>query len=131
MLAALIDLLHAVSMVVWAAGLPLLVWRKHPHLSRAYAVYALAFVLVSQLSQWVLGECFLTTLARWAWESQPAGSAPPDVDEWFTVRLARAVFGATPSHRAIVWVSELSIVVTAALALRSLRVHRASSATAS
>lgn len=131
MLATLIDLLHALSMIAWAGGLPLLVWRRYPRLSRAYAVYALAFVLISQLSQWILGECFLTTLARWAWESQPAGTAPPDVDDWFTVRLAHAVFGATPSHRAVVWASELSIVATAALALRSLRHQRASSATAS
>lgn len=131
MLATLIDLFHALSMVVWAGGLPLLVWRRYPRLSRAYAIYALAFVVLSQLSQWVLGECFLTTIARWAWESQPPGTAPPDVDDWFTVRLSRAVFGATPSHRAVVWISELSIVATAALALRSLRPHRARSATAS
>ena len=131
MVATLIDLLHAIAMVAWAAGLPLLVWRRHPRLSRAYAVYALAFVFVSQLSQWILGECFLTTLARWAWERQPAATAPPDVDEWFTVRLSRAVFGATPSHRAVVWLSEGSIVATAALALRALRRQRASSATAS
>lgn len=131
MLATLIDLVHALSMMAWALGLPLLVWRKHPRLTRAYAIYALSFVVVSQLSQWLLGECFLTTLARWAWESQPPGTAPPDVDEWFTVRLSHAVFGATPSHRAVVWVSELSVLATAALALRSLRHQRASSAMAS
>lgn len=131
MLATLIDVVHALSMILWVGGLPLLVWRKHPKLTRAYAAYALAFVVASQLSQWLLGECFLTTFARWAWESQPPGTAPPDVHDWFTVRLARAVFGAAPSHRAVVWLSELSIVVTAALALRSLHRQRASSATAS
>lgn len=130
MLATLIDLLHALSMLAWVAGLPLLVWRRHPRISRAYAVYALGFVALSQVSQWALGECFLTTLARWAWESQPPGTAPPDVQEWFSVRLARTVFGAAPSHRAVVWVSETMIVATAALALWSLR-QRASSATAS
>jgi hypothetical protein len=135
MLATLIDFIHALTMLAWFVGLPLLVWRKYPRLTRAYALYALAFVVLSQLSYWVLGECFLTTMARTAWESQPVGTAPPDVEEWFTVRIARGVFGATPSHRSIVWLSEAAVVVTAALALRSLRPprprHRASSATAS
>jgi hypothetical protein len=113
MLAPLIDVLHASLIAVWVLGLPLLVFRRRARLSRAYAIYALTFVVVSQVSQWVLGECFLTTLARFAWESQPAGTAPPDVEEWFTVRMAKAVFGATPSHRAVVVLSEIMIVVTA------------------
>jgi hypothetical protein len=123
MLAPLIDLLHALLMLAWVLGLPLLVWRRHARLSRAYAVYALTFVVVSQVSQWLLGECFLTTLARFAWESQPPGTRPPDVGEWFTVRAAKAVFGATPSHRAVVIVSEALILATAVTALWSL--HRA------
>lgn len=134
MLATLIDLFHALSMAAWAAGLPLLVWRRHARLSRAYAIYALTFVVASQLSQWLLGECFLTTLARFAWESQPAGTAPQDVDEWFTVRFTRMVFGAAPSHRAVTIASEVAIAVTAALSLWSLHRHRpqrASVATAS
>jgi hypothetical protein len=101
MLAPLIDLFHALLMAAWVLGLPLLFWRRHARLSRAYAIYALAFVVASQVSQWILGECFLTTLARFAWENQPAGTAPPDVEGWFTVRVARAVFGAAPSHRAL------------------------------
>lgn len=131
MLAPLIDLLHATAMAVWVLGLPLLFFRRRARLSRAYAIYALAFVVASQLSQWILGECFLTTLARFAWESQPAGTAPPDVEEWFTVRLAKAVFGATPSHRAVIIVSELLIASTAVAALWSLHRHRASAQTAS
>jgi hypothetical protein len=131
MLAPLIDVLHASLIAVWVLGLPLLVFRRRARLSRAYAIYALTFVVVSQVSQWVLGECFLTTLARFAWESQPAGTAPPDVEEWFTVRMAKAVFGATPSHRAVVVLSEIMIVVTALAALWSLHRHRASAVTAS
>jgi hypothetical protein len=134
MLAPLIDVVHALLIAAWVLGLPLLVWRRHARLSRAYAIYALSFVLISQVSQWLLGECFLTTLARFAWESQPPGTAPPDVEEWFTVRAAQAVFGAAPSHRAVVIVSEALIVATALTALWSLhrpRVHRASAATAS
>jgi hypothetical protein len=131
MLAPVIDVLHAVLMAVWALGLPLLVWRRHARLSRAYAIYALVFVVLSQVSQWVLGECFLTTLARFAWESQPAGTAPPDVEEWFTVRTAKAVFGAAPSHRSVVIASEAMIAATAFAALWSLHRQRASAVTAS
>jgi hypothetical protein len=95
--------------------------KQWPRARRAYALYALVFVFVSQLSQWILGECLLTTIARWFWESQPAGTAPAGVEDWFTVRIARAVFGMAPSHRAIVWISEIAIVATAVAALASLR----------
>ncbi len=99
-LGSLVDFLHALLMVAWVAGLPLLFWRRHPRLSRLYAVYAVVFIVLNQGSRLFLGECFLTTLSRYLWEH---GGAPPRSapDEWFTVRVALAVFHLTPSHRSI------------------------------
>jgi hypothetical protein len=109
---SVIDFLHALLMVGWIAGLPLLFSRRFPRVTRAYAVYAVVFVTVNLGSRWVLGECVLTTLARWFWEhgAVPPGSAP---NEWFTVRLAMMVFHLTPSHAIIKRLSELLIMVTA------------------
>ena len=108
-LAASIDFVHALLMVVWIGGLPLLFWRRWPRLTRAYGVYAVAFIIVSQASHLVLGECFLTTLAGLCSRSATAAAS----GEWFTVRVAQAVFHLTPSHRSIVWVSEALILITA------------------
>jgi hypothetical protein len=101
-------------------GLPLLVWHRWPRLSRAYAVYAIAFVVLSQASRLAIGECFLTTFARALWEHPGAPPFEPS-HEWLTVRLARAVFRMAPSHRSIVVVSEALAVVTAAGVLYSMR----------
>jgi hypothetical protein len=125
-LAVAVDVLHAAAMVVWLAGLPLLLWHRWPRLTRVYAAYAVLFVVAYQVSRLALGECFLTTIARDLWNSGSAASAPPDVEEWFTVRLARAVFSATPSHRAIIWISQILSVGTAIGALVVVRrtLHR-------
>ena len=117
MLAASVDLIHALLMAAWMAGLPLLFWHRWPRLTRAYGIYAVAFIVVSQASHWWLGECVFTTLARWCASS----SSIPVSEEWFTVRLAQAVFDMTPSHRAVVWISEGLILVTAIGALASHR----------
>jgi hypothetical protein len=114
------DFIHAISMAVWFAGLPLLFWHAWPTLTRDYAIYAVVFVVVSQASQWLLGECFLTSIALFFWEHVPS-SAPVSKD-WFTVRIAQAVFHTAPSHRGITRVSEGMIIVAAVGALTSL--HR-------
>lgn len=81
-------------------------------------MYAVLFVLVTRMSHYLLGECFLTNISRRFWN---AASTTPDADEWFTVRFARLVFGLTPSHRAIAIVSEALVFVTAAGVLVLLR----------
>jgi len=120
LLAATIDAFHALAMVLWIVGLPLLFARKHPRLRRAFAAYAIAFALLSQLSRFVLGECFLTTLVRSVW----AHAGAVTNDEWFTVRASKAIFGVAPSHRAVSIVSELLVVATAASVFVSLRRDR-------
>ena len=119
-LAVATDLVHATLMAAWVVGFPLLFWHRWPRAARIYAVYAILFVVASQLSQWALGECFLTAMALRFWEQVP--SSAPVSKEWFTVRIARAIFHMAPSHRSIVHVSETMVVATAAAALWSL--HR-------
>jgi hypothetical protein len=116
-LAVATDFIHALLMAAWVAGLPLLVWHRWPRLSHAYAIYAIVFVIVSQVSQWILGECFLTAIALHFWEQVP--SSAPASKEWFTVRAAQAIFHLAPSHRSISRLSEVMVVATALGALWS------------
>ena len=93
--------------------MPLLFVRRWPRLSHAYGIYAIAFILASQLSHLALGECFLTTISRHLWERSFASGAPPiDSSEWFTVRLAKWIFDMSPSHRAVVISTELLVLLT-------------------
>jgi hypothetical protein len=113
-LAASVDFTHASLMAAWVLGLPLLFFRRWPRATRAYAVYAIAFVTVNLASRALLGECFLTTVSRACWrEAARAGGRAPVPQEWFTVRMAEAIFRLTPSHRGIKLASEALIFVTA------------------
>lgn len=109
------DLVHVLAMLAWAVGLPFLVWHRYPRLSYAYTVYAIAFVLISQLSHLTLGECFLTTLSRILWAS--AGS---EALGSFTVRLVNFVAGIRPTEESAVLVWEVGILATAVAVLFSL-----------
>jgi hypothetical protein len=119
-LGSLVDFVHALAMASWVIGLPLLFWHRYPRLSRGYAVYALVFIILNQISKFTLGECFLTTIARALWEH---GGAPPRTapNEWFTVRVAMAIFKMTPSHRSITILSEVLIFVCAVGMLWTMR----------
>jgi hypothetical protein len=109
-LGAFVDVVHAAVMTAWILGLPLLFWHRWPRLSRAYGIFAVGFVVSSRLSHYLMGECFLTTLARTFWQAGPSGV---EADEWFTVRFATLIFGLTPSHRAIAIGSEVLVLTTA------------------
>ena len=121
-LGACVDLAHALFMAGWVLGLPLLFLRHWPRLARAFAIYAMAFVMLNVVSRALLGECFLTAISQVCWDhaARSAGRAPA-VHEWFTVRLAEAVFRLTPSHRGIKLASEGLIFVTAIGVLASVR----------
>jgi hypothetical protein len=119
-LGSMVDVVHALLMAAWVLGLPFLFVRRWPRLTRAYGVYAIAFIVTSQLSQVALGECFLTTISGDLWQRSSA-SPPVASSEWFTVRLTKWVFDMTPSHRAIVVLSELLILLTAVGALFAVR----------
>lgn len=121
-LGATVDVAHALFMAAWVLGLPLLFCHGRPRLRRAYALYAVAFIAFNLASRAILGECFLTALARGCWERAVAGgSAVPVSQEWFSVRLARAIFGMTPTHDGIKMGSEALILATAIGVLSSVR----------
>jgi hypothetical protein len=120
-LGASVDLIHALLMVVWVAGIPLLFIHRWPRLTRLSAIYCTVFIVLSQASQLLLGECFFTTIARWCWsEGARAGSSPPPSGEWFTVRAAQAVFRMAPSHHAISRAFEALALVAAVGVLTSI-----------
>jgi len=107
-LAAAVDFTHALAMLAWGLGLPLLVWHRYERLSRAYMWFAIGFVVISVASNRILGECFLTTLARYFW--QTAGGFRDGVP--FTVLFANAVAGIRPTAREAVLAWEAAITLT-------------------
>ena len=126
-LATLMDFLHVAAMVVWALGLPLLIWHRWPRLSFAYTVYAISFVVLSQGSHFLWGECLLTTWSRDLW-----AIAGVQADGTFTGRLVNFVAGIRPSAESVVYAWQAAIVVTSVAAAwslyRGLRRRRAPSA---
>lgn len=103
--AAIVEFIHAWTMVVWVASLPFLFWHRWPKLSLAVAVYNLAFIVINRVSHWLLGECILTRVARWVGGDQG--------DEWFTVKFSRLVFGCIPSNKQVALVEQTLVLVVA------------------
>lgn len=117
LLAMAVDVTHAFAMLVWGLGLPLLVWHRFERLSHLYTLFAASFVVSSVGSHWLLGECFLTSLARWLWHA--AGAWRDSVP--FTVTLTNTIAGIRPSTRSAVFVWEIAIFVTSVGSLWSWR----------
>lgn len=107
-LGALTDVIHALLMIAWIAGLPLLFWHRYPKVTLIYCCYSILFILINQISQWVLNECIFTTIARYFWSYGPTSH---DVNEWFSVRFVRVIFGLTPTHRVIKRLTEILIAI--------------------
>jgi hypothetical protein len=123
-IAAVIDFVHALAMVAWVMGLPVLFLRSWPRARRWYAVYALTFIILSKGSQWLLGACFLTRLSTILWNV----GAPHRGDEpetWFTVRFAERIFHLRPSEDAVVLAWDVALAVSCAGLLVHLRRARA------
>jgi len=108
-LAVAIDVLHAMLMVAWVLGIPLLFWHRYKKLSMAYAIFSLAFVIVNQVSHYTLGVCIFTTIADFFYRQ--AGQVAPE--EWFTVRLSKWIFGLTPTQRSVKMATEFLICLSA------------------
>jgi len=108
LLAAGVDLTHALLMLAWGLGLPLLFWHRFARLSRVYVGFCAIFVAISLASNQVLGECVLTTLARQLW--QAAGGYRDAVP--FTVLFVNAIAGIRPTAREAVLAWEAAIFVT-------------------
>jgi hypothetical protein len=125
MLAMFVDMVHALAMLLWGAGLPLLVWHRYERISHLYTLFAALFVTLSVSSHWTLGECFLTTLARTFWRSSGGWrDAVP-----FTVVLTNLIAGVRPSTQTAVLVWEIAILATSLGSLWSWRkAHRRRSA---
>jgi hypothetical protein len=108
LLANAVDVSHALAMLLWGLGLPLLFWHRSWRLSSWYMAYALVFVVVSVLSHQLLGECFLTTLSRKLWLAGGGyrNGAP------FTARLVNSIAGIHPTDREVVLAWEVAIALT-------------------
>jgi hypothetical protein len=117
-----IDVFHALVMIIWIVGLPLLFWHRYPKLSQAYLWYALTFIIINQVSHYLLGECVLTTASSFFWNKVKSA----DAHEWFSVRFAYFIFGLTPTHKGIKIATEIIIAIAAFGGLYSLyrkRIH--------
>lgn len=120
LLAMVVDVSHALVMLAWGLGLPLLVWHRFERLSHVYTVFAALFVVLSVGSHLWLGECFFTTLARWLWLA--SGGWREQVP--FTVVVANTVAGIRPSTQAAVLAWEVAILATSLGGLWSWRKAR-------
>lgn len=114
-LAAFVDFIHALAMVFWVVSLPFLCIRRWPRWRRFCAYYALAFIVLSQASDLLLGECFLTTLSRLL--AEWSGAYVPDT--WFTVRLAQTIFNLRPSESLIADLTKAIVLIYCLLLFRN------------
>src|SRR5271157_877496 len=112
-LAVLTDVIHALLMLSWIVGLPLLFWHRYSRLSAGYAIYSLLFIIVNLTSQHVFGCCIFTVIAGWFY--QQAGW--PVTNEWFIVRAANLILGLTIPHKGIKVATELMVAISAIGAL--------------
>lgn len=110
-LSSSVDVIHAVAMVAWVVGLPLLFWHRWPRASRVYIIYALVFVVITRASHAFLGECFLTTLSRDLWN---ASGAAVREHASFTVRLVNAVAGIRFTEHSAVLLWEAAVFICSA-----------------
>lgn len=97
-------------MLAWGLGMPLLFWHRLPKLSRAYMWFSMAFVVITVVSRAVLGECFLTTIARELWLA--GGGFRDHVP--FTVIATERIAGIRPTTREAVLFWEIAVFVTSA-----------------
>jgi hypothetical protein len=126
-LGALVDFVHALAIVGRVCGLPILFLARSERLRRAYALYAVAFIGLAWVSDWLLGACFLTRLSTALWRSgTPHDTGAPET--WFTVRVAAAVFHLRPSEESVVkaWYA-LVLLSCVGLGAHALRARRARS----
>lgn len=108
-LAVATDVLHALLMLSWIIGLPLLFWHRYPRLSVAYAIYSILFIIVNQVSHYVFGCCVFTIIAGWFY-----GQAHWQItNDWFIVRVTDFVLGLTIPHRGIKIATELMVAISA------------------
>jgi hypothetical protein len=120
LLGAAVDAVHALAMLVWGLGLPLLFWHRRMSLTRIYTVYSLVFIGISVVSHLTLGQCVLTVVAR---DLYLAGHHPELRETTsFIVRIVELVAGIRPSERWAVWVWEAGLFGGSAATLWSL--HR-------
>lgn len=108
-MASVIEFIHALCMIFWILTIPFLFYHRWPKITLGAIVYNFLFVTVNRLSHWILGECIFTRMARWAggeWNN-----------EWFTVKVARLVFGFIPSNKNVTYVEQgiLLLVCTGVL----------------
>lgn len=108
-LAVAVDTIHALAMVIWILGLPLLFWHKYKKLSFAYCIFSIFFIIVNLTSQYFLGHCVLTSIAGFFWERS---SSHVDTTEWFVTRFTRLIFNMTPTHILIKRLTEIIIMIS-------------------
>lgn len=90
-------------MVTCVVAIPFLFWHRYKNLTTFCCAYTLFFIVTNRLSQWFLGECVLTTLARQT-------SASPDND-WFVVRFSKWVFGVTVTAKQVAGAETLLVAL--------------------
>lgn len=108
-IAICVDVIHAIAMMLWVIGLPLLFYNKYPSLSIGYAIYSILFIIINQLSHYYWGHCIFTVLSNYYYK---LANSNVDTGEWFSIRFARYIFGLTPTHKGVNIATQLLIMIS-------------------
>src|SRR5579859_2116961 len=102
-LASLIEFIHSLLIILLVILIPFLFFSKWRKLQIFSAIYCAIFIVGNRLSQWFLGECWLTRLARYAggvWDGQ-----------LFIVKFSRGVFNCIPTNKQIIYLEQAMFLI--------------------
>jgi hypothetical protein len=102
-MAAIVEFLHALVILGLIVLVPFLFYRRWRKLTIFAAVYSIIFIVVNRISQWTLGECIFTRIARWvggAWDGQ-----------LFIVKFSNTIFGFIPSNKQVVLLEQAMVLI--------------------
>jgi hypothetical protein len=103
MLPIFIEILHTIVILTLVGLVPFLFVKKWKILTRLATIYSVIFITINRMSQWILGECILTRMARWVggdWNG-----------ELFIVKTLRIIIGVTPSNIQVFWIEDILILI--------------------
>lgn len=69
-------------------------------------MFGLAFIVVNQASQFFLGECIFTTIARFFYVR--SSYVPPNINDWFIVRVSKTIFKISPTQ---LWITSATKIL--------------------
>jgi hypothetical protein len=99
-----IELFHILVIVLLFCAVPFLYVHKWRWLTITSTIYSAIFIIGNRLSQLILGQCFITKLAKIAGGNWDDG-------EWFIIKMSRVLYGFVPSKGQISYIEYGMILI--------------------